>query len=53
MTALDHKQTSRDVRVTSALSLIVLQKSLFTTDQKFAGLRMRFSIQYVRDLIAQ
>jgi hypothetical protein len=31
---------------------IVLQKSFSTTDQKFAGLWMRFSIQYVRDLTA-
>jgi hypothetical protein len=39
----------KDVRSGS----IVLQKSFSTTDQKFAGMWMRFSIQYVRDLIAE
>jgi hypothetical protein len=37
----------------SVVGVIVLQKSFSTTDQKFAGLWMRFSIQYVRDLIAE
>jgi hypothetical protein len=52
MSAWGQERHFRDVLDESGLTLIVLQKSFCTGDQKFCGLQARVSYKDVRDLIA-